>query len=224
MKKRFSMIFPLLAGFLFSVGFGAEEPPALTPSSNLVKNGDFEAGKYSPDQWEEVNDLTTFWVQREDGEGRCLRFDTDVYAWEYRARREEMKLPREKRPPAKPKTPPVGDKYDTVGGLDGAFLSSDDIEVEPGATYRLRAEVMSRGPEMKLFVKAYGEVKGERRVLWRTSQSYRQPDGKWRTIEHTFVPAQPGKNIRWVRIMPYAFWPCGEAFVDNVVLEKVEPP
>ena len=42
-------------------------------------NGDFEKGKESPDGWQKVDGLTTFWVDDPDKKrGKVIKFDTDV--------------------------------------------------------------------------------------------------------------------------------------------------
>jgi len=130
----------------------------------LAPNYGFEKGKGSPEGWDEVDDLSSYWVERPGGGGKCLKFDSDVYPEDVDARAEEMKLPAGKRPRAKPKKPTSGPKYDTIAGTRGALLWSEYIEVEPGANYLLCVEVNTYAPETKVFIKGYAEVKGERRI------------------------------------------------------------
>ncbi|HIE53109.1 MAG TPA: hypothetical protein EYP85_15265 [Armatimonadetes bacterium] len=220
MKNAIVLGMFLLAGGVLSWAYG-KTSAGIPPPANLVPNGDLERGKEVPLGWEEPDDLTTFWERRPEG-GHCFRFDTDVYMHEVKARRAQMKLPRDQRPPAKPKTPTSGPRYNTAAGVSGVWLYSDYLEVEPGATYRLRVEVMSRGPEVKIFVKGYALRHGERRVVWRTYKTYKQPDGRWRMVERTFtIPRRAGSPVRWIRLQPYAFWPPGEVFFDNFGVVKV---
>src|SRR5262245_66557483 len=92
--------------------------PAETPArKNLVPNGDFEKGKDSPEGWQQVDGLTTFWVDDPGKKrGKVIKFDTDVlqsqgYEW-------WLKIAKGARakdaPKKKPTTPP---KYDTLAGL-----------------------------------------------------------------------------------------------------------
>src|SRR5271156_4025491 len=54
---------------------------------NLIPNGDFEKGTDSPDGWQKIDGLTTFWEKDPDGKrGKVIRIDTDVlqsqaYEW-----------------------------------------------------------------------------------------------------------------------------------------------
>ena len=200
----------------------------------LLPQGNFEKAKKNaktPEGWDDVDDLTSFYVDRPDGNGKCLKFDSDVYDKEARARREEMKLPRDKRPPAKPKTPTTGPKYDTVAGGSGALLWSDYADVEPGATYRLVAEVNTYAPEVKIFIKGYMTHRGERRIAYKKYLKCKPEDegelGKWKYYSTDFTPGNPYNKrikIEWVKVMIMVFWPPGEAYVDNVSIKKIVKP
>jgi len=78
----------VLVLFLFaSVGAlvapGAPDAPATykddPKAKNLLPNGDFEKGKDSPENWQQVDGLTTFYIDDPDKKrGKILKVDTDV--------------------------------------------------------------------------------------------------------------------------------------------------
>jgi hypothetical protein len=117
------------------------KPAENKEAKNLCPNGDFEKGKDSPDHWQKVDGLTTFWVDDPDKKrGKLIKFDTDVlqsqaYDWWVKI----AKGAKAKDAPKKqPTTPP---KYDTLAGLDGVWYWSDFIPVEKGKSYWLTIDV-----------------------------------------------------------------------------------
>jgi hypothetical protein len=197
----------------------------------MLINGDFEKGDGTPEGWDEVDDLSSYYVKRPGGKGMCLKFDSDIYPKDVDARAEEMKLPRDKRPRAKPKTPTSGKKYNTIAGGRGALLWSDYIEVESGSTYRLVAEVNTYAPEVKLFIKGYAEVKGERRIGYKKYLTCLPEDknnlGNWVWYSTDFTPENPhNKKLKfnWIKVMIMVFWPPGEAYIDNISIKKILEP
>jgi hypothetical protein len=126
---------------------------------NLVPNGDFEKGKDSPDGWQQVDGLTTFWVDDPGKKrGKVIKFDTDVlqsqgYEWWLKiAKGAKAK----DAPKKKPTTPP---KYDTLAGLDGVWYWSDYIPVEKGKSYWLTMDIKTEGPDVMTWLVGY-EKKG----------------------------------------------------------------
>lgn len=124
----------------------ADELGALSPSAprNLIPNGDFEAGQTTPDGWQTVDGLSSFWVKDDDPQhGRVLRFDTDILqtqAYEWWAQIAKGAFPKD----APKKVPTVEPKYDTLAGLDGVWFWSDPIPVEKGKAYWLTLD--GKGP------------------------------------------------------------------------------
>lgn len=200
---------------------GTQKTTATARSPNLVKNGGFELGKHTPLGWTEVNGLTTFWEKDAKTGNRYIRFDTDVYRDEARARAREMQLPHDKRPPPKPKTPPTGNKYNTVAGTDGVSLTSDWIEVKPNGTYRISARVKSTGTAIKVFVKGYGIIRGKRELVYQASKNFKKGDGKWHTIERIVHLSKSRIPVRWVRIVLFAYWPPGQVWFDDISFTRV---
>ncbi|MHC4860265.1 MAG: carbohydrate binding domain-containing protein, partial [Planctomycetota bacterium] len=190
---------------------------------NLVGNGAFEEGAPGATKipgWTEVDGLTTFFVS-EQGRGRVLLIDTDVNLSEANARWEEMKLPPAERPAAQPKGPTHEPKYDTVGGTTGAKIYSDYIRVEPGMRYRLKVDVKSDHPTVKIFIKGYAQFEGGFRKFYQCYKNIEKPEPGWHTYERTFNPTLKSKKVTHIRVMPYAYWPPGRAWVDRVEIKRV---
>ena len=127
------------------------------PRENLVKNSGFEQGRETPDHWQCINNLTTFWGETGGNPGRCLRVNTDVLddqAMEWRqamAQGADFRKP----PKRKPTRPP---KYDTIAGLHGVHYHSNPIPIKRGVIYRVTVDL--NGPEgAKVFTKGYAPFK-----------------------------------------------------------------
>jgi hypothetical protein len=133
----------------------AKEP---APGENLVPNGDFEEGDISPKGWQSVDNLCAYWVKDSDPKhGKVMKFDTDVYQRE--AYDWWVKLAKGASPLNAPKkTQPVGDKYDTIAGLDGAWFWSDYIPVKKGRAYWFTLDV--KGPGIMTWLVGYKEKGG----------------------------------------------------------------
>jgi hypothetical protein len=132
-------------------------PPAAEPKpgENLVPNGDFEEGDVTPRGWQTIDNLCAYWVKDDDpAHGKVMKFDTDVYqkeayAWWVQIAKGASPLKAPK------KTPTVGDKYDTIAGLDGAWFWSDYIPVKKGKAYWFTLDV--KGPEIMTWLVGYPE-------------------------------------------------------------------
>src|SRR6476646_2154106 len=76
----------ILAGLLLAEP-AKDAKDDVKPGQNLVPNGDFEKGTDTPEGWQLVDGLTTFWIDDPDKKrGKILKFDTDVlqsqgYEW-----------------------------------------------------------------------------------------------------------------------------------------------
>ncbi len=208
---------------------------------NLVPNGDFERGrKGCPLGWDRPDGLTSFWVKDPVRPGRCMRFDTDVYKWEYYKRREEMKLPHP--PPPRAKTPTKGHKYNTAAGVTGVPFFSDFIPIDPRRPYKLTLEFMPGKSGLggnklvpKVFVKGYIKMTRE---IWENGKTVKRAldrvafkiykdlkdgvPGKWKKYTLYFFPGRRNPSIERLKVMLFPYWPPGEYFFDNVRLEPME--
>jgi len=155
MLGRWLALTALLGAGLIAAPADAPKPAEKKEPKNLCPNGDFEKGKESPDGWQKVDGLTTFWVNDPDGKrGKVIKFDTDVlqsqgYDWWVKiAEGAKAKHAPKKKPP----TPP---KYDTLAGLDGVWFWSDYIPIEKGKAYWLTVDV--KGPPIMVWLVGYPE-------------------------------------------------------------------
>lgn len=216
-------------------GESPERRPA--PAANLVGNGDFSAGQDSPQGWSRMDNLSTFWAAggadvekaRAEGkklDGKCLKIDTDVYLKEWEEQQKSMEPG--KPGASRPKTPTKGDKYDTVAGTKGVAVHSDEIEVKPGASYKL--SVSAKGSVKstdlffpKVFVKGYADVNGEPREVYNTYLACRIGEvDKWAAFERVFGPTKRTPAVKKMKVMIYAYWPPGVYGFDDVKIAEVE--
>jgi len=208
----------------------ADEPPPKNwkaAGPNLVVNGDFEKGTDTPDGWETIDNLTTFW--NADGTpGKCLLIDTDVLLkqWKDWRARLDAGAALGDAPERSPTTPP---KYDTVGGTYGVPFRSDFIDVKPGAAYAISFDMKGKwikGPTMdfvaKVFVKGYATVGGQRREKFRMYKACRTKTAgrEWERFTRTFHPTGRAKDVKWVRVQIYAYWPTDIYHFDNITIQE----
>lgn len=122
---------------------------------NLLPNGDFESGTDSPDGWQRIDGLSSFWIDDPAGKrGKIIKFDSDVtqaQAYQWWAKIAEGASPND----APAKQPTVEPKYDTLAGLDGVWYYSDPVPVEPGKKYWLSLDV--KGPGILVWLVGYPE-------------------------------------------------------------------
>jgi hypothetical protein len=202
------------------------------PDVELCPNGGFEEGDKSPAHWDRPDGLTTFWEKDEKRGGKCIRIDSRVSNEDYHRRLDEMKLPEP--PPARTTKDPSKTGYGAVGGNDGVPYWSDFIEVKPGVRYRLSVDCRSQGGKPKVFLKGYAEIPAEieedgkaKKTLLRRMVSKISLDAEggleWKRTSVEFCPSRERKDVRWVRIMLYAYWPAQTYWFDEVSLVEVGP-
>jgi len=210
----------------------AQQPPPEAGGAprNLIPNGDFERGTGAPEGWQRPDGLTSFFEIDPRRGGKCMRFDTDVKVGEFRARRAEMELPDP--PPPRPKSPTRHPDYETVAGLDGVSFYSEFVEIVPGMRYTLFVDARAEreGFTPKVFLKGYVErveevldERGQRRKQTFRRVAYKvfkdcRCGTEWRTFSMTVLPTLDAPDVRWVRVMLFAYWPQGTYFFDNVRL------
>jgi len=209
---------------------GGERPAAkrVRRRRNLVPNGSFQKGKLAPEGWQQPDNLTTFWAVRPGGErgDKCIMVDTDVYEAEVKEWHERRKRNPNARPPKK--TPPTGEKYNTIAGTYGVPFWSDEIPVRKGAAYRISADVKgtSKGDSFpKVFVKGFADIKGRPRKVYEFYLACRNTTGEWQS--YTSRPFHPSRTIGRnptadrMKVMLYAYWPPGAYYFDNIRIEEV---
>lgn len=124
---------------------------------NLLPNGDYEAPNEAgdgPAHWQRPDGLVVHWVDDPAGErGKVIRIDTDVYQRQAYAWWVQRYVHGAALNLAPKKQPTSGNKYDTIGGLDGGWYWSDPIPVKQGGAYRVFVD--ARGPKAKVFLRGY---------------------------------------------------------------------
>ena len=207
----------------------ADEPPpkkwkAVGP--NLVANGGFEIGTDTPDAWEKIDNLTSFWKDA-GTPGKCLVMDTDVLLsqWKNWRARLDAGAGLGDAPERMPTTPP---KYDTVGGTYGVPFRSDFIDVKPGASYAISFDMKGKwikGPMdffAKVFVKGYATEGAQRREKFRMYKGCRTTTAgrEWEHFSRTFHPTARAKDVKWMRVQIYAYWPADVYHFDNITIQE----
>jgi len=197
---------------------------------NLVGNPSFEQGTWYPAHWSKIDGLTSFWIARKDGKGKCLMCDTEVLIsqaepWWKKIRSGAATAREAPKPiPVKP-----NQIYSTVGGLDGVQIYSDFIPVKPKMRYRLSVDIKARWAGIffpKAFVKAYAdrtdEFTTQKRELYRAYLALRtKTQGKqWETFSRTFNPTLDCPEVKYMHVMLYSYWPLGKYYWDNVVIAE----
>jgi len=198
-----------------------------TVGQELVANGGFEQGGKSPAGWDRIDGLTTFW-SKGGASGKCLKINTDVYhdewvAWRKKhsggARAEDAPTP----------TPTKGPKYNTVAGIYGVKYDSKPIPVTPGRAYKVSIRYKGRSTDFffpKLFIRGWGEVAGEKRVVYDAYLALRcvEGSGKWkRGVRILEIPADTQAPVEYVVLKIYAYWPPGTYYFDDVSMKRVAP-
>ncbi|MCX7702742.1 MAG: hypothetical protein N2234_01375 [Planctomycetota bacterium] len=224
--KRLWLVPFVVTGLVLLAGEQPKEKPK-NLGEEIVKNGDFESGKETPDGWDEPNDLTVFWVTDEDGKNKVLKFDSAVLEEEVKARNEEMKKAREERPKAKVKTEPTEkQKYSTIAASYGAQIWSDYFSLKTGQSYLLTVRYKSGNPSAKVFVKGYAEFGEEKRIVYKAHlpiDPKKEDLNKWVEYWMVFTPkaSNPKNEVKWGKVELMIYWPPGVAYVDDVSIRPV---
>ena len=195
-----------------------------TVGPELVRNGGFEAGDRTPDAWQRIDGLTTFWVHG-GPTGKCLKIVTDVYhdQWVEWEKKYKEGATADQAPKARPTS---GDKYDTVAGIYGVAYDSDPIPVTPGKTYKVSLSYRGDTTDFffpKLFIRGWGTVEGEKRVLYDAYLALRSKSGgkEWESnVRLVTIPTDLKAKIEFVKLKIYAYWPPGTFYFDNVSMQE----
>jgi hypothetical protein len=188
---------------------------------NLLPNGNFDAGKDKPDNWEAADGLTSFWIY-EKGRGRILKLDSRIS----RKQALEWWSVRKKNPAAKPPKPIIPKKtLAAVGAMEGVMIDSGFIKVKPGQNYKLSVDYKGRH---KPFVWIKGFFRHPRRnydcdcYQTRLVPEDGEPD-KWKSFSIGFNPTSRIKRTDKMKVRIYAYWPVGVYYFDNVRIEEITP-
>jgi len=196
-----------------------------TRGPELVTNGGFETGTKTPDGWQRIDGLTTFWA---DGgaSGKCLKINTDVYHDEWVAWQKKYKAGAAADQAPTP-TPTKGPKYDTVAGIYGVAFDSAPIPVTPGKAYKVSIAYKGKSTDFffpKLFIRGWADVRGEKRVVYDAYLALRcaTAGDRWESnVRICEIPTDVQSKIEYVILKIYAYWPPGTFYFDNVSMKEV---
>ena len=198
-----------------------------TTGPELARNGGFETGAKTPDGWQRLDGLTTFWSAG-GASGKCLKIFTDVYHDEWMAWQKKHKAGADAADAPTP-TPTKGPKYDTVAGIYGVAFDSEPIPVTPGKAYKVGIQYKGKSTDFffpKLFIRGWGEVAGEKRVVYDAYLALRCVEGgdDWRQqFRICEIPTDTQAPVEYLVLKVYAYWPPGTYYFDNVTLKEVAP-
>ena len=200
--------------------------PTIGPE--LVKNGGFEAGTKSPDNWQRIDGLTTFWPA-EGRTGKGLKVVTDVYhdQWVEWQKQYKAGATADKAPKAAQTS---GNKYDTVAGIYGVAYDSDPIPVTPGKSYKITISYKGKSDDFffpKLFIRGWAKVDNTDQVVYDAYLALRCATGgkDWESnVRIIDVPKDTQSPIKFIKLKIYAYWPPGTFYFDDVSMKECEPP
>ena len=75
----------------------------------------------------------------------------------------------------------------------------------------------------KMFVRGYGDIKGEKRVVYDAYLALRslQDTDRWKhNVRIITIPTDVQAPVEFVRIKLYAYWPPGVYWFDNVSMKE----
>ncbi|HYF51972.1 MAG TPA: hypothetical protein VEJ63_21365 [Planctomycetota bacterium] len=220
-----------------------ELPDNKEPHETVVNGGFEEAGETKkgflphPKGWAHPDDLTSFWATDKE-KGRVIVLDTDVLESEARKRQAAVREAGEKGTdvPAAPKKSAVTEaqQYEAIGGTYGVSFYSEKIKCKPKQAYKISFDFKGPGGGAKVWVRGWGPFQGEDRRRFETIVNCRTAGDGWRHFEQAFHPSRfplgkdsEGKpkvvyrEISYLRIMLYAYWPRGQYAFDNFKLEEI---
>jgi hypothetical protein len=182
----------------------------------LVRNGGFErpdpARGDRPLGWEQPDGLGVQWADTGDKDrGKAIRMDTRVsekaMAAQWRSKGiTEWNIPK-----------PAGNAIAATYGLS---LYSETMPVTSGRAYRVSFDFKGGGGG-KVWVRAYGEIRGKKRRRYEALANCSGTGGKWKRFSHVFHPTRVRPRVTEMKVMLYAFWPPGVYWFDNVLIEPV---
>lgn len=214
------------------------EMPMNKEAHPALINGGFEEAKPeqpgwlpSPKGWAHVDDYMIFWKQDSDpAHGKCILIDTDIAEPDAKKRQAAVREAGEKGSPVPPAPKPSrGAHYGAIAGTYGVSFYSERIACKPKTPYKITFDYKGPGGGAKVWVRGWGEFRGEERRRWETIVNCRTAGDGWRHFEQAFHPTRrpTGKDtetfvdISCLRVMLYAYWPPGQYAFDNIKIEEI---
>jgi hypothetical protein len=183
---------------------------------SIVPNGDFGAAEKDakhPSQWAVLDGRGVQWGDAPGG-GKGIRMDTAVSEIDMDASWKAAGISDFSVPNA---------TKDPIAATYGLSYYSDAVPVEAGRTYRLRYEFQGDPAGVKVWVRGYGDLKGEKRKLWEAVANGANgvdAGGGWRAMTMEVAPTAH-RPVAEVKVMLYAYWPAGTYWFRRVTLEPL---
>jgi len=183
----------LICGILGCTISFAEDPAATPskPATNLLSNGSFEKPISWGHDWTTPQKPLLSIVGNACHGSKCLH----------------MKVPAKE------------------AAVEGVVIKSEFVPCEPGGTYRVSYDLKGTGPTVIVFVEAYDPkyiTPDHPQGDYRKQCDRVGPRKEWKTYEHFFrirkAPHSTAK-ISKMQVKIFAYYPEGEVWVDNVILE-----
>jgi hypothetical protein len=223
-ESRFPGFFILsfLCAFPMASPAADENPQKPEPASAaILANGDFatvdpdEPGK--PSGWARPDGLGVQWVDApgDDAHGKAIRMDTSVTEkamveqWKKTGLDKTWDIP-------KAANNSISDTY-------GLSYYSDPFPVTNGQAYRVSFDFLGPSEGAKVWVRGYGEFKGEKRRRYEKVVTCRTDQPGWTHFTAVLNPTQNRPEVTEMKVMLYAFYPPGIYWFDNVRIDPITP-
>jgi hypothetical protein len=95
--------------------------------------------------------------------------------------------------------------------------------VAAGQAYRVSFDFQGPSEGAKVWVRGYGEFKGEKRRRYEKVVTCRTDRAGWNHFSAVLNPTQHRPEVTEMKVMLYAFYPPGIYWFDNVRIEAISP-
>ena len=184
-------------------------------SESIIPNGDFAtadpADPRKPLAWQLPDGVGAKWVEV-DG-AKAVTLDTSVSEQAMNAAWQAVGL--------EDFVIPKAAEY-AIAETYGLSYYSDAVAVEPGRAYRLTYACKGTPGGIKVWVRGYGELKGEVRRLYEAVVPAAGDGDGWRIVTQVVHPTKRKPDVREVKVMLYAYHPPATYEFRDVRLEPVE--
>ncbi len=186
----------------------------------LVANGGFEQADPEndarPANWDMPDGLGVQWKASGDAEhGKAICIDTAVSEQDMVAQWNKKGLDQWDIP--EPAAGPIAATY-------GLSYYSMPMPIATGQAYRISFafKTSKKGEGGKVWVRCYGMFRGELRRRYETQVFCRvEKADTWTHFSQCFHPTKFWPEVTEMKVMLYAYWPPGEYWFDNIVIEPV---
>ncbi|MDP6353694.1 MAG: hypothetical protein QF473_01235 [Planctomycetota bacterium] len=185
------------------------------PKGHIVKNGGFEKvdpkDATRPVSWDPPDGLGVQWLDAPKGKdggknGKAMRLDTSIT---------EKKLVEQWKKKGITKWDIPKPSNGAVAATYGLSYYSAPFPIEKGQAYRVLFDFHGKGGA-KLWVRGYGEIKGQMRRRYEAVVHCRTKGKEWTHFSQVFHPTKHRPRVTEMKVMLYAYWPPGIYWFDNV--------